>query len=238
MIPLATLALGACLAVGAASDQILAGDLAPAAPEWSAIAPETPLALAPAPGVQRVFRAAGIAPSGAALEPRLAARSRTLRNPPGRRLRPRPAACRDAPAASRRHASKSSNSAASRRPRAISNSRSAACASPPGGALWIGSVKYGGHTALRALGARQSAGAGCARRRPELRSNLAMPLNARLLRVESREEFPSAGYLATLEEAAGKMARRADRRRVRRCARSGWSPPKRSSVEMPYKSKL
>src|SRR5258708_11128312 len=56
MITAATLALGACLVVGAASDQVLAGDLAAAAPEWSAIPPETPLALAPAPGVQRVFR--------------------------------------------------------------------------------------------------------------------------------------------------------------------------------------
>ena len=35
---------------------MLAGDLAAAAPEWSAVAPETPLALAPAPGVQRIFR--------------------------------------------------------------------------------------------------------------------------------------------------------------------------------------
>jgi hypothetical protein len=55
MIPLAIFALGACLAVGDASDQILAGDLTPAAPEWSAVAPETQLALAPAPGVQRIF---------------------------------------------------------------------------------------------------------------------------------------------------------------------------------------
>src|SRR5947209_7498045 len=56
MISLAAFAIGACLSAGPASDQILAGDLAPSAPEWSALPPETPLALAPAPGVQRMFR--------------------------------------------------------------------------------------------------------------------------------------------------------------------------------------
>jgi len=56
MIHLAAFALAACLAVGAGSDQVLAGDLAAAFPEWRAVPPETPLALAPAPGVQRVFR--------------------------------------------------------------------------------------------------------------------------------------------------------------------------------------
>ena len=38
---LAAMLLGACLAIGAASDQILAGDLAPIAPQWSAVAPES-----------------------------------------------------------------------------------------------------------------------------------------------------------------------------------------------------
>jgi flagella basal body P-ring formation protein FlgA len=56
MIPLAAFALTACLGVGASSDRILAGDLAAAFPEWSKVPPETPIALAPAPGVQRVFR--------------------------------------------------------------------------------------------------------------------------------------------------------------------------------------
>ena len=56
MIHLAAFALAACLAVGAGSDQVVAGDLAAAFPEWRAVPPETPLAMAPAPGVQRVFR--------------------------------------------------------------------------------------------------------------------------------------------------------------------------------------
>ena len=53
---LAAFALAACLSVGASSDQVLAGDLAAAFPAWAAVPPATPLGLAPAPGVQRVFR--------------------------------------------------------------------------------------------------------------------------------------------------------------------------------------
>ena len=56
MIPFAAFALAGCLVVGAGSDQVLAGDLTPLFPEWAAVSRETPLALAPAPGVQRVFR--------------------------------------------------------------------------------------------------------------------------------------------------------------------------------------
>lgn len=55
MIPLALFSIAGCLAVGAASDQILAGDLLPAFPEWNIIPLETSLGLAPAPGVQRVL---------------------------------------------------------------------------------------------------------------------------------------------------------------------------------------
>jgi len=47
----------ACLAVGAGADHIMAGDLAGGFPPLAALAPETPIALAPAPGMVRVFRA-------------------------------------------------------------------------------------------------------------------------------------------------------------------------------------
>ncbi len=57
MILPALLAL-ACLAVSPGSDHILVRDLAPAFPSLESAAPETPVALAPAPGVARVFRVA------------------------------------------------------------------------------------------------------------------------------------------------------------------------------------
>ena len=56
MMPLAALALTGCLAVRAGADRILAGDLAAALPGLTVPAPDVPLALAPEPGVQRIFR--------------------------------------------------------------------------------------------------------------------------------------------------------------------------------------
>ena len=47
----------ACLAVAPGSDRILARDLAAAFPPLASLAPDTEIALAPAPGVARVFRA-------------------------------------------------------------------------------------------------------------------------------------------------------------------------------------
>ena len=53
---IATLTFAACLALPPGSSQILARDLAPAWPALLALAPDTPLAPAPMPGVARVFR--------------------------------------------------------------------------------------------------------------------------------------------------------------------------------------
>jgi flagella basal body P-ring formation protein FlgA len=58
MMMLATFAVAGCLAVGTGSDQILAGDLAAALPGLTVPAPGIPVAIAPGPGVQRVFRVA------------------------------------------------------------------------------------------------------------------------------------------------------------------------------------
>src|ERR1017187_10428103 len=56
MIPLAPLAVSACLAVSPGSDHILVRDLTGAFPGLESVAPGLPVALAPAPGVERVFR--------------------------------------------------------------------------------------------------------------------------------------------------------------------------------------
>ena len=56
MILLSSFLLAGCLAVSAASDHVTAGALAAAFPGLEALPPETPLTLAPAPGVRRVFR--------------------------------------------------------------------------------------------------------------------------------------------------------------------------------------
>src|SRR5438132_728670 len=56
MIPFAAFAMAACLAIDAPKDQIVAGDLARALPEWAAIPPDTQVAFAPAPGVPRILK--------------------------------------------------------------------------------------------------------------------------------------------------------------------------------------
>jgi flagella basal body P-ring formation protein FlgA len=55
MIPLAAIALSGCLAVNPATDRITAGELAVAIPGLTALDPAAEVALAPAPGVARVF---------------------------------------------------------------------------------------------------------------------------------------------------------------------------------------
>ncbi len=57
MIPLALFVLAGCLAVSPGAEHVLAGDLARAIPAFAVAAPDAPVALAPAPGVTRVFRA-------------------------------------------------------------------------------------------------------------------------------------------------------------------------------------
>lgn len=56
MIAPGLFALAACLAVNPAADRVTAADLAPAFPGMETVDAGTPLALAPAPGVSRVFR--------------------------------------------------------------------------------------------------------------------------------------------------------------------------------------
>jgi flagella basal body P-ring formation protein FlgA len=57
MIALGAVLFMNCLAVESVSDRITAADLAPAFPGLEGIPPDTPLGMAPAPGVARVFRA-------------------------------------------------------------------------------------------------------------------------------------------------------------------------------------
>jgi flagella basal body P-ring formation protein FlgA len=56
MMSLAVVAMASCLAVSPASDRITTGDLAAAIPGLTVPAPGAQVALAPVPGVQRIFR--------------------------------------------------------------------------------------------------------------------------------------------------------------------------------------
>jgi flagella basal body P-ring formation protein FlgA len=206
MTPLATLALGACLAVGSSNDQVRAGDLAATAPEWSAVAPETPLGLAPAPGMQRVFRLPELR--------RLAQRWNLAAQPDHEICVTRPVAVPDPAvllAAMRLQLPEARIEILefSRQPAPqgelefpLSGLRQSS-----GGALWTGGVKYGGQHRF-ALWARVKVLVPVSR----VVATEAIPpgrtLDPALVRLESREEFPSPGFLTGLEEVAGKVARR------------------------------
>lgn len=214
MIPLAAFTLAGCLAVGAASDRILAGDLAAGFPEWAAVPAETPLALAPAPGVQRVFRVLELR--------RLGERWNLLPVPDREVCVTRPVAALTAGqmlAAMQnavQNAVQKEMSAAhielldfSRQPAPageltfpVSGLRQG-----PAGGYWSGYVKFGGNHRFT-LWARVKVMVAAARvvAAQDLKPGIA--LDAAQLRVETREAVPAAGFVIAVEELAGKVLRR------------------------------
>ncbi|MGD0773502.1 MAG: flagellar basal body P-ring formation chaperone FlgA [Candidatus Solibacter sp.] len=207
MIPLAAFALAGCLAVSAGSDRVLAGDLAAGFPEWTAVPPATPLALAPAPGVQRVFRVP---------ELRRLAELWSLSPLPEREVCvTRPVAVltagpllaamqKELPAA---HIELFDFSRQAAPEGALAFPVSGLRQGPAGG-YWSGYVAYGG-TRRFTLWARVKVTVDTARvvAAQDLKPGLA--LDAALVRLETREEVPAAGFAISVEEVAGKVPRRA-----------------------------
>ncbi len=206
MIPLAAFALAGCLAVGTGSDRILAGDFSAAFPEWAALPAETPLALAPAPGVQRVFRLPELH--------RLAARFRISPVPDREICVTRPVAVltadrllaamqKELPAAHIELLDFSRHPA----PEGALVFPVSGLRQSPAGGYWSGYVSYGGdrrfvvwtRVKVRVVGVRVIAA-------QDLKPGL--PLDAAQLRAETREEVPAAGFVGAVEEAAGKVLRR------------------------------
>ena len=229
MIPLAAFTLAGCLAVGAASDHIVAGDLAAGFPEWAAVPAETPLALAPAPGVQRVFRVLELR--------RLAERWRLSPVPDREVCVTRPVAALTAGqmlAAMQnavQNAAQKEMSAAhielldfSRQPAPageltfpVSGLRQG-----PAGGYWSGYVSYGGNHRFT-LWARVKLTVAAARVVAAQDLKPGMALNAAQLRVETREAVPAAGFVIAIEEVAGKVLRRSIRAGT--ALRAEWLAP-------------
>jgi flagella basal body P-ring formation protein FlgA len=210
MMPLAAFALAGCLAVGPAGDRILAGDLAAGFPEWAAVPAETPLGLAPAPGVQRVFRV---------LELRRLAERWSLSTVPDREICvTRPVAVLTAAQvlAAMQNAVQNEMTAAhielfdfSRQPAPegtlvfpVSGLRQGLT-----GGYWSGYVAYGGSHRFT-LWARVKVMVSRARvvAAEDLKPGVA--LDSAQIRVETREEVPAAGLVSAVEEVAGKALRR------------------------------
>jgi flagella basal body P-ring formation protein FlgA len=214
MIALAAFALSGCLAVGAASDRILAGDLAAGFPEWAAVPAETPLGLAPAPGVQRVFRV---------LELRRLAERWSLSTVPDREICvTRPVAVLTAARLLAAMQNAVQNDGQKVLPAAhielFDFSRQLApegtlvfpvsgLRQGPAGGYWSGSVAYGGKHRFT-LWARVKVTIASARvvAAEDLKPGVA--LESAQFRVETREEVPAAGLVSAVEEVAGKVLRR------------------------------
>jgi len=220
MIPLASFALAGCLAVGAGSDRITVGDLAPAFPGLQSIDPDTPVALAPAPGVERVFRAPELR--------QLAARLKTAVPAAGSLCVERPVAPLDA--ARLLDAMRQQLPAAtieildySRMPAPegelefpVSGLRPAPGVGPSGPVspsgdqrrgFWTGAVRYAGSRRFT-IWARVTVLVTEPRVIAAVDLKPARRVEASDLRLEMRQEFPAAGFVTSIEEAAGRVLRR------------------------------
>lgn len=207
MMPFAAFALVGCLAVGAANDQILAGDFAAAFPEWAAVPPTTPLGLAPAPGMQRVFRL-----------PEL----RRLAEHWGLSPVPQRDVCVTRPVAvftADRLLAVMQKELPSAHIELLDFSRlpapggelvfpASGLRQAPAGGYWNGYVRYAG-TRRFVLWARVKVQVSAVRVISTQDLKPGVPLDATQLRVETRQEVPAAGFISALEEVAGKVSRRA-----------------------------
>jgi flagella basal body P-ring formation protein FlgA len=206
MIPLAAFALTACLGVGASSDRIVAGDLAAAFPEWSKAPADTPLALAPAPGVQRVFRLP---------ELRRLAQLWNVEPLPEREV------CVTRPvqvSTSARLLAAMQKELPAARIEILDFSRqpapdgelvflSAGLRQGPDGGYWNGYVKYAGNRRFT-LWARVRVLISVPRVIAAEDLKPGLPVDTAQVRSETRVEIPSAGFATAIEEVAGRVLRR------------------------------
>jgi len=206
MTPLAAFALAGCLAVGAGSDHVTARDLVPAFPGVDASAFSTPMALAPAPGAQRVWRGAELLQ----LASRLHVPSPDLRElcveRPVAVLEPAPlleAMRRSLPNAAIDILDFSRTPA----PQGEMEFPIAGLHKTPSSALWTGSIHYAANRRF-AIWAKVSVRTSASRVIAAAALPAGRPVSAADLRVESREDFPDAEFLTTIEVAAGRVLRR------------------------------
>jgi|SRR5579864_2098835 len=205
MILLTSLLLAGCLAVNAALDHVTAGDLSPAFPGLEALPPETPLALAPAPGVTRLFRIPELRRIAARFDVPVPNAEICVERPvapldpdtlleifkkelPGARIEILEFTHRPVPVGSLEF-------------------RASGLREGPAGSLWTGSVRYGG-THQFPIWARVKVLATVQRviALRDLRPGQAITPD--LVRIETREESPQAGDFAqSIDQVTGKWPR-------------------------------
>jgi flagella basal body P-ring formation protein FlgA len=191
--------------VAAGSDQIVAGDLAVAFPEWAAVPAATPLGLAPAPGVERVLRLRDLLRVsgrwGVAVDRDVCVTRPAAVLKPERLL----AAMRKEMPQARIELLDFSRMPA---PEGDLVFPAAGLRQSPAGGYWNGYVVYGAQHRFT-VWARVKVTVPASRVVAAFDLKPGQALGGGNIRVETRDEAPAAGFLATLDEAAGKSARRA-----------------------------
>jgi flagellar basal body P-ring formation protein FlgA len=205
MMPFSAILLAGCLALHSASDQITAGDLAPAFPGLEAVPPETPLGPAPAPGIARVFRVSELKILAGSFHVDAPGREiciqRTVAVPdPARMLAAMQKALPDARIEileSDRHPV----------PEGEFEFPRSGLRNGPTGAFWYGNVRYAGG---RSFSTWARVGVWVKVQRVVALSDL-QPGNiigAEAVRVETRDEFPAAAnFLQSADQVTGQLAR-------------------------------
>jgi flagella basal body P-ring formation protein FlgA len=206
MTPLPTLALAACIAIGPASDQVVVRDLAPAFESSAAPLPDSAIALAPAPGIERRFEFAELR--------RIAVRF-NLGDPVREVCVCRPVAPLD-PArvmdAMRTQLPVARiellDSSRQMVPEGVLEFPLSGLRQAAAGAFWSGSLQYGGRHHV-SVWARVDVLVSSPRVVAVENLSPGRPIDGAALRVETRDEFPSTETSpVSIEEVAGKILRR------------------------------
>jgi flagella basal body P-ring formation protein FlgA len=211
MISLPLLTLAGCLTVTAGSDRILMRDLAAALPSLAGVTPDAPVALAPAPGVRRIFRVAELERVYARLHLAAAPErevcfERAMAAPEQARLLL--AMQRELPQAAIEILDYSRFPV----PDGDLEFPLSGLRSSPQESYWAGSVRYAGNRRF-VLWARVKIAVSTSRVVATEDLKPGVLLDANRIRIETHDGLPEAGYLTSIEDTAGK--------RLRRMVRSG-----------------
>lgn len=220
---LAAISVAGCLAVGSSSDQILLRDLAPAFPAGTDL-PAAPVALAPAPAAERRFDLVELQRIAARLGLPAPEREICVTRPaapidPARLIE----AMRAALPGARIELLDYSRYPA---PEGTIEFSPAALRPASAGALWTGAVRYGGaHRAV--IWARVNVSVAARRVVATAPIRAGAIIDASVLRVATREEFPSAEPMPSdVGQVAGMVARRPIR--AGDTIRGSWLAPRKA----------
>jgi len=203
----AAIVVAACLAVNPRSDHITAGDLAASVPEFAPVAAETPVALAPTPGIRRVLYRADLERIAARLNVTVTAPSDVCFE---RRLTPRDEST--IKAAMQRSLPQARiavlNYKKTPAPEGELEFPLLTLYRTPSGQWWKGFIRYGSNHRF-SVWARVQVETTATRMVATGTLSPGQPVTPDQVRLETREEFPVEGdWAAAVDEIVGRIPRR------------------------------